>query len=177
MNHQPTYAGRAHDDSGGSILISDSMVNFVKGIIVHSHYENLHQPTVRIRAGRQVDMRIILPIGDERCFFPGQPVIARIPAEAVRLEAGLFRRSRQRLNRWYGRIVLVTPHREGYAISAKVHGERWSLTSTIRALGATDSARTWDSVNIVVDPQRVEVFPRHQEAPQESEALEYAPHR
>ena len=100
MNHETSYGGRAHENPGGSILLSDSMVTLIKGIVVHSHHMGLHRPTVRIRAGRRVDLRIRLPIGDERCFFPGQQVIVTIPAEAVRLEAGLFRRSRQRLNRW-----------------------------------------------------------------------------
>ncbi len=121
MNHDTTSCGRAHDHPGGSLLLSNSMVNSVKGVVVQSRHVSLPQPTVRIRAGRPVDLRISLPMGNERCFFPGQPVIAKIPAEAVRLEAGLFRRSNQRPNCWYGRIVLIKSLEEGQIITAKVH--------------------------------------------------------
>ena len=171
MNRETTYGGRVHDHPGGNILISDSMVNVVNGI-VHAQHASLVQPTVRIRAGERVDLRAKLPFDEERCFFLGQAVIAVIPAEAVRLEAGLFRRSRQRLNRWYGRIVLIKPLDEGPLITAKLHGEGWTLTSTRPVLGSTHSPRIWDPVNIVVDPHRVELFPRQKQAPRKPTVLE-----
>ncbi|MGQ0557545.1 MAG: hypothetical protein ACT4PN_16555 [Nitrospiraceae bacterium] len=121
-------------------------------------------------------MRISLPTDDDRCFFPGQPVIAKIPAEAVRLEAGLFRRSRQRLNRWYGRIVLIKPLDEVQLITAKLHGESWALAGACPVLGSLHSPRTWDQVNIVVDPQRIELFSSQREASRNPEVLEYGPH-
>lgn len=158
MNYDTAAGGRAHEHPGGSILLSDSMVNVVKGI-VHSQHVGLLHTTVRICAGRRVDLRVKLPIGDARGFFPGQPVIAGIPAEAVRFEAGLFRRSRQRLNRWYGRIVLIKQLDEGQLITAKLHGEAWVLASTMPVLGSTHSPRAWDPVNIIVDPHRIELFP------------------
>ncbi|UVT17097.1 MAG: hypothetical protein H8K04_05970 [Nitrospira sp.] len=175
MNHDPISGERVSDHPKGSMLLADSMVTLVKGI-VHSQQVGLLHPTVRIRAGRRVDMRITLALDDDRCFFPGQPVIAKIPAEAVRLEAGLFRRSRQRLNRWYGRIVLIKPLVEGQTVTAKVHGESWALASSVPVLGSTTSARTWDSVNIVVDPQRIELFPGQRAAPLGHEAPVYGPH-
>src|SRR5512139_3102812 len=128
MNHETTYGGKAHEHPGGRIRISDSMVNLINGV-VHSQHIGHIETTVRIRAGQRVDVRIGLPIDDARCLFPGQPVMAVIPAEAVRLEAGLFRRSRQRLNRWYGRIVLIKQVDEGHLITAKLYGEGWTLTS------------------------------------------------
>jgi hypothetical protein len=172
MNHDTISGGRVPDHPEGNMLLADSMVTLVKGI-VHSQYVGLLHPTVRIRAGRRVDMRIRLALGDDHCFFPGQPVIAKIPAEAVRLEAGLFRRSRQRLNRWYGRIVLIKPLKEGQTVTAKIHGESWALASTIPVLGSTSSARTWDPVSIIVDPRRIQLFPSQRVAALEPEALVY----
>ena len=157
MNRETTYGRRVHEYPGGSILLPDSMVNLVNGI-VHSQHVSFIQSTVRIRAGEHVDLRVKLALDEDRCFFPGQAVIAVIPAEAVRLEAGLFRRSRQQLNRWYGRIVLIKPLDEGPLITAKLHGEGLVLTSTLPVMGSMHSAQTWDPVNIVVDPHRIELF-------------------
>lgn len=166
MNRESTSSKRTHEHPVEG-LVSDSMVNVVKGIVHSQHVDLLHS-TVRIRAGRRVDMRIRLPIGDDRCFFPGQQVIATIPAEAVHLEAGLFRRSRQRLNRWYGRIVLIKPlDDEKQLITVKLHGEGWALASTMPVLGSTHSPRTWDPINIVVDFQRIGLFPSRRQALQE----------
>lgn len=119
---------------------------------------------VRINIGRRINLHIWLSTADDRCFFPGQQVAAMIPAAAVRLEAGLFRRSQQRLNRWYGRIVLRQRLDERPLITAKIHGETWTLTSAMPILGAVHSARTWDPVNIVVDPHRIAVFPCRRKA-------------
>lgn len=170
MNHELTYAAKAHDPRGGSILISDSTVNVVTGV-VHSQQMGLAHTIVRIRAGRRVNMRISLATDDDRDFSPGQQVVAVIPAEAVRVEAGLFRRGRQRLNRWYGRLVLIKPLDEGQLNTAKLHGESWSLVSTWPVLGSIYSPRTWDPVNIVVDPRRIELFTARTEAPPEPKML------
>lgn len=78
MTNKKTYGGKACDHAGKSIRTSDSMVNLVKGV-VHSQHVGLIQTTVRIHAGRRVDTRVKLPIDDDRCFFPGQQVIAMIP--------------------------------------------------------------------------------------------------
>lgn len=158
MSHEISSSRRVHIHPEGSTLLSDAMVNVVKGV-VHSPHMNVFHTTIRIRTGRRVDMRITLPINDDRCFIPGQPVIDTIPAEAVHLEACLFRRSRQRLNRCYGRIVLIKPLDEGQLTTAKLHGEGWTLSSTIPAWGSTSSFQTWDLVNIVVDPHRIKLFP------------------
>ena len=155
---------------------SDSwVVNCVEGLI-RSQHVGLTRSGVRIRVGRRVDLRVKLPIDDERCFFAEQQVIAMIPAEAVRLEAGLFRRSRQHLNRWYGRIVLVEPSSLGHVITAKVHGESWSLKCTSPIVGSSQPPRTWDPVNIVVDPHAIELVSSHGEALFELEAWECMRH-
>jgi len=84
-------------------------------------------------------------------------VIATIPAEAVRLEAGMFRRSKQRWNRWIGRIVLIEHLESGLAYTVKVHREEWTLKSLGPVLGAQQPSKPWDVVNVVVDPQAVEL--------------------
>jgi hypothetical protein len=161
MNHE-TISGRSVHEHPGSLL-SDARINVVDGV-VQAHHRGPIRPTVRIGAGRAIAVRIRLPIDDDRGFFQGQPVRATIPAEAVRLEAGFFRQSRQRLNRWYGRIVLITPLDDGYLITAKLHGEGVTLTSTLPVMGSIHSARTWDPVTIVIDPHRIELVPRQRSA-------------
>lgn len=146
------------------------VVNRVEGL-VHSDHVGVARTTVRLRLGRRVDFRMKLPIDDERCFYSGQQVIAMIPDEAVHLEAGLFRRGRQRLNRWYGRIVLIEPSALGHVITAKVHGESWSLKCTGSIVGAGRPPRTWDPVNIIVDPHAVELIPRRGEVLPEPKTL------
>ncbi|MCS6305772.1 MAG: hypothetical protein H8K07_19220 [Nitrospira sp.] len=37
MNRETTYGGRVHDHPGGNVLISDSMVNVVEGIVHGQH--------------------------------------------------------------------------------------------------------------------------------------------
>ena len=158
MTNKKTSGVRTCDHAGESIRTSDSMVNLVKGV-VHSQQVGLIQTTVRICAGRRGYLRVKLVIDDERCFFAGQQVIALIPAEAVRLESGLYRRSKQHLNRWCGRIVLIEPSLLGHVITAKVHGESWALKCTGPIVGASRPPPTWDPVNIVVDPQAIELVP------------------
>ena len=64
---------------------------------------------------------------EEAGFVVGQPVVAMIPAAAVRLESGMFRRSRQRWNRWVGRIVLIEHLEAQVVYTVKVHGEEWTV--------------------------------------------------
>lgn len=163
MNHDTAFMQNAHEYRGSHLSLSDCVVNEVRGI-VHSQHMGLSHPTVRINVGRRVNLHIRLPTADDRCFFPGRQIIAMIPATAVRLEAGLFRRSRQRLNRWYGRIVLIQRLDERPLITAKIHGETWTLTSMMPIVGAAHCPRTWDSVNVVVDPHKIAVFPCRRKA-------------
>ena len=94
---------------------------------------------------------------EERGFVVGQPVIAMFPATMVRLESGMFRRGKQRWNRWMGRIVLIEQVEEGVLYTVKVHGEQWTTKSWGPILGMQGARRTWDVVNIVIDPQMVEL--------------------
>ncbi len=170
MSDTPIYARGVIHHPYSAIRFHDPVINLVEGV-VHSQHLGLVHTLVRIRVGRQVELHMKLPMDDERCFVEGRTIIVMIPAEAVRLEAGLFRRSRQRLNRWYGRIVLVQQHREGHVVTAKVHGERWSLKSTLPILGSSHPIRTWNSVSIVVDPQAIKLIPGRNVAPQEPKSL------
>jgi hypothetical protein len=139
-----------------SVCAASSIVNWIEGV-VQSQRVGLVRAGARINLGERVHLRVRWPIGDGRRFITGQRVIATIPAEAVRLEAGLFRRSKQRWNRWPGRIVLVEPYRDAQVTTVKVHGENWSLKSTAPIGGSDHRAQTWDPVNIVIDPQTIEL--------------------
>lgn len=151
------------------------VVNWEEGL-VRSEHIGLARTCVRIRIGRRVDLCVKWPIGRAGTFITGQRAVAMIPAEAVRLEAGLFRRSKQHLNRWYGRIVLVEPSSLGHVITAKVYGESWSLKCIGPVVGSSQPPRTWDPVNIVVDPHAIKLVPRQGEALFEIEAWECMRH-
>jgi hypothetical protein len=105
----------------------------------------------------RTDLRVKWPIENERLFLVGQRVEATIPAEAVRLEAGIFRRSKQRWNRWIGRIVLVESGDSGAVFTVKIHGEGWTLKGYGPVVGERKPSKTWDVVNVVVDPQRIDL--------------------
>jgi hypothetical protein len=133
-----------------------TIINWVRGII-HSQYVGLVRGGVRMKVGVRTDLRIRWARREEREFVVGQPVVATIPAETVRLESGMFRRGKQRWNRWVGRIVLIQQVEAGSLYTVKVHGEEWTLKSLGPVLGAQRPSRPWDVVNIVVDPQRVDL--------------------
>ena len=82
-------------------------------------------------------------------------VTAVIPAEAVRLEVGWFRRGTRRVNRWIGRIVLVQADEPDPLITVKVYGETWTLRSKGNVVGAARLPRAWETVNIVIDPEQI----------------------
>src|SRR5215831_9737740 len=140
----------------GSISADGTIVNWIAGVI-YSQYIGLVREGVRVKMMDKIDLRVRWPIGEPRYFANGQYVIATIPAEAVRLEAGLFRRSRQRWNRWTGRIVLVESAETGPVYTVKIHGEDWTLKSYGPVVGEREPSKAWDIVTIVVDPQRVDL--------------------
>ena len=140
----------------GTIHTESCIMNWVKGVI-HSQYVGLVRAGVRMNVGERADLRVRWARGDAQRFVVGQPVVATIPAEAVRLEHGMFRRSKQRWNRWFGRIVLIQQVEAGTVYTVKVHGAEWTLKSFGPVLGAMRPSKSWDDVNIVVDPQAVEL--------------------
>ena len=123
----------------GSISTDGTITNWVAGTI-QSQYVGLMRAGVRIRVLERTDIRVRWPIGEERYFAKGQHVLAMIPAEAVRLEAGMFRRSKQRWNRWIGRIVLVESAETGTVYTVKIHGalyEECAPTQNLSRPGGT----------------------------------------
>ena len=152
--HQSVIASRGVDT--GSMCAEGTIINWVRGII-HSQYVGLVRGGVRMKVGVRTDLRIRWARREDREFIVGQPVVATIPAETVRLESGMFRRGTQRWNRWVGRIVLIQQVEAGSLYTVKVHGEEWTLKSLGPVLGAQGPSRPWDVVNIVVDPQRVDL--------------------
>ena len=125
--------------------------------VIHSCHVGLTRTGVRLRVGERTDLRIRWPISQiqNRCLRIGRYVVATIPINAVRLEAGIFRRSTQRWNRWIGRIVLVESTDSGIVYTVKIHGEDWTLMGYGPVLGARQLSKPWDIVNVVVDPQRI----------------------
>jgi hypothetical protein len=120
----------------GSVCADGAITNWVTGVI-QSQYVGLIRAGVRIKVGRRADLRVRWTLERDRWFVVGQQVVATTPAEAVRLEFGLFRRSQQRWNRWVGRIVLVEHVERGMVYTVKIHGEEW----TIKGYGPVQGAR------------------------------------
>jgi hypothetical protein len=136
--------------------------NVLTGIVI-SKSEGLTRTTLRIRVGERTDLRIrwqatLVPHGTVDI---GQTVCAIIPEEAVHLEAGGFRRGKQRWNRWIGRVVLVNRQNEDPVITVKLHWESITLKSVGPVMGARAALSVWDTVNIVVDPQQIRLIHIH----------------
>lgn len=148
--------GEATDER--CIFSTEPMSSRVTGVI-HSCRFGLTRAGVRVRVGERTDLRIPWPIGrtDQRCFRIGVSVVAAIPIDAVRLEAGMFRRGKTRWNRWIGRIVLVESGEAGLVYTVKIHGEGWTLKSYGPVVGARQPSKTWDDVNVVVDPEKIDL--------------------
>ena len=129
--------------------------------VVSSKTEGLTRTTLRIRLGEHTDLRLrwqaTLPTRWTANI--GQTVGVTIPEEAVHLEVGGFRRGKQRLNRWIGRVVLVSRKDEDPTTTVKLHRESITLKSVGPVKGARATLSVWDTVNIVVDPQQVRLIP------------------
>lgn len=134
--------------------------NVLTGIMI-SKTAGLARTRLLIRVGERTDLRIrwqtTLHTGDTANV--GQMVCVAIPEEAVYLEAGAFRRGKQRWNRWIGRVVLVNQKEEDLVTTVKLHWESITLKSVGPVLGTHAPLSVWDTVNIVVDPQQVRLFP------------------
>ena len=155
----PDFGGnvtRDHLIEGAYVCVEDPVSNRIMGV-VHSHHVGLGRAGVRITIMERTALRVQWSIEDARGVVVGQQVVATIPAEAVHLEAGIFRRSTQRGNRWIGRIVLVESSPSGAVFTVKIHGEGWMLKAYGPVRGARQPSTVWDVVNVVVDPQRVDL--------------------
>jgi hypothetical protein len=140
----------------GSVSAGGTIINWITGVI-QSQYAGLVRSGVRIKVGKRADLRVRWALANQCLFVLGQRVVATIPAGAVRLECGIFRRSRQRWNRWIGRIVLVEHAEAGTMYTVKIHGEEWTIKSYGPVVGARQPSKPWDVVNVVVDPQAVDL--------------------
>ncbi|MDN5940403.1 MAG: hypothetical protein L0H94_00855 [Nitrospira sp.] len=134
-------------------------LNVLSGVVI-SRREGLIRTTLRIRVGERTDVRVRwqAPLPAHDAIEIGQTVRITIPAEAVQLESGGFRRGKQRRNRWIGRVVLVERTNHDRITTVKVHRDNITLNSVGPVIG-TAFLTTWDTVNIVVDPQQVRVQP------------------
>ena len=133
-----------------------SEVNVVTGTVVSSH-RSLSRTRLRLRIGVQTILHVRWR-SDEGVTEPVRirdRVTAVIPAEAVGLETGWFRRRTRRVNRWVGRILLVQADEPDLLITVKVFGETWTLRSRGYVVGADRLPRAWETVNIVFDPEQV----------------------
>jgi|SRR5215813_2906852 len=139
-------------------ISSTRISNVLMGIVI-SRASRLLQSRLRIRIGEHTDLHVYRQtLFTHGTVDIGQTVYVTIPEEAVHLEFGAFRRGKQRLNRWIGRVVLVNwEDKEDMVV--KLHRESITLKSGGPVLGARDSLSVWDTVNIVVDPQQVGVVP------------------
>jgi hypothetical protein len=138
----------------------DRTANRIAGI-VQSRHVGLVSHGIRLKVMQRTDLRVKWPIHETRDVDVGQRVVAAISIDAVSLEAGMFRRSRLRWNRWIGRIVLVQLCGARRLYTVKLHGEDWTLRSYGPVAGARGPSRPWDVVNVVVDPRRVELMAQH----------------
>ncbi len=127
--------------------------------VVFSRTEGLSRTTYRIRIGERTNLRMRWPLAapSSRTLRIGQTVRLTIPQEAIHLEAGGFRRGKQRWNRWIGRVVLAAHNGESPSITVKIHQAPITLKSCGPVIGAHAPLATWDTVNIVIDPQRIKV--------------------
>jgi len=135
------------------------LLNVLSGVVI-SRTEGLTRMTLRIRVGEGTVLRVRWqtpsPIAD--IIEIGQTVQVTIPSEAVQLEAGWFRRGKQRWNRWIGRVVLVNRNNRDLITSVKIYRDSITLHSVAPVIGAA-CLTSWDTVNIVVDPHQVGVVP------------------
>ena len=141
-----------------TILPSHS--NGLVGIVI-SKTERPTRTTLRIRVGKRTDLRVrwktVLP--SPGTVNIGQMIWVNIPEGAVHLEAGGFRCGKQRLNRWIGRVVLVNRTDQDLVTTVKLYRESITLKSVGPVMGTCATLSVWDTVNIVVDPQQIELVP------------------
>lgn len=135
-------------------------LNVLTGIVT-SKTEGLTRTTLRIRVGERTDLRVRWSSFSSayNAIGVGQAVRLAIPESAVQLEAGGFRRGKQRWNRWIGRVVLVNRSNDDPVMTVKLHRDSITLRSVGPVIGAHAPLAAWDTVNIVVDPQQVSLAP------------------
>lgn len=164
LNHQALVREDEHHNRPTSFTEGAPLPAFLPNVftgVMLSKQEGLTRTTFRIRVGDRTDLRVRRMSPSPTChpIEIGQTVRLVIPTEAVQLEAGEFRRSKQRWNRWIGRVVLAGQADGNQVTTVKIHRDSITLKSCGAVLGARAALRTWDTVNIVIDPQQVRLTP------------------
>ena len=159
MSNQPSEweEGREfHQPLSARMPAMSSAPNVFTGVVI-SKQEGLTRTTLRIRVSERTDLRVRWSTSTRQHadVSVGHTVRLFLPDTAVRLEAGAFRRGKQRWNRWIGRVVLVQQHLGDFVTTVKIHRDSITLRSRGPILGAHTPLTTWDTVNIVVDPEQV----------------------
>jgi len=152
-----------------------AMCNVLTGLVM-SKKKGLTRTTLRIRVSERTDLRVRWAASSlsEDAVDIGQMVRLTIPEEAVQLEAGGFRRSKQRWNRWIGRVLLVDRNNYYSVTSIDVYRDIMTLKSRGPVIGAHRPLAAWDTVNIVVDPQRVSLTPINRSSPRIANSSSYS---
>ncbi|MEX5213995.1 MAG: hypothetical protein NW703_07495 [Nitrospiraceae bacterium] len=162
----PDRDGPVSGPPEGEVVLSGGH-NVLPGVIEAVH-RGLTRFSVRLVTGHRTRLRVRWPdqASNDLSFLAGQKVTVRIPADAVCLEAGLFRQGRRRWNRWIGRVVLVQRDGSLPVVTVKLHGDEVILKSVQPRDSQAVGLQTWDTVNVVVDPSRVSL---HVERPEPSD--------
>ncbi|HEX5549824.1 MAG TPA: hypothetical protein VFX36_03265 [Nitrospira sp.] len=150
ITFQETNVVAARGVASGSFSAEGTILNWMRGFL-HSQYVGLVRSGVQIKVEARTYLRIRWTKRDERRFIVSQPVVAMIPAGVVRLESGLFRRNKQRWNRWIGRIVLIEHLEAGVVYTVKVHGEEgplraWGPSSERNNRVGRGTSSMWSSI-------------------------------
>ncbi len=125
----PDRDGPVSGPPEGEVVLSGGH-NVLPGVIEAVH-RGLTRFSVRLVTGHRTRLRVRWPdqASNDLSFLAGQKVTVRIPADAVCLEAGLFRQGRRRWNRWIGRVVLVQRDGSLPVVTVKLHGDEVILKS------------------------------------------------
>lgn len=125
--------------------------------IVTSKQDGLTRTTARVRISERTDLRVRwqTSTGQHADVIVGSRVRLTIPETAVQLEAGGFRRGKQRWNRWIGRVVLVQQNQGTTVTTVKVHRDHITLKSRGPVIGGPSPLTTWTTVNLVIDPEHI----------------------
>lgn len=156
LNEKRLPNGHAAYGSTDEAVAAGSVWNTVAGSVVSIH-QGLTNTGMHLHIGEHTTLRLRRPSDaiDGQMVRIGQKVTAHLALDSVLLAMPGKWPGKDRWNRWSGRIVLVEPAASSSLITVKVQGEQWTLKSRGLVLGSDRPPRTWDHVNIVVDPARV----------------------
>jgi molybdopterin-binding protein len=145
----------------GLLSMSPSVWNLVAGHI-GSILHGLTRTTIKVVTEDGATIRLRCPSErfQQMSLHIGQQVMAQIHANAVLLGMAGTWPGGDRWNRWTGRIVLVEPGAERPLITVKLQGKSCTLKCTGPGVGKSSRPEAWDTVNIVIDPEKVALMPQ-----------------